>query len=91
MSLSRWLNKIAAIDKGIAVVTLLAMTSTSAAWAEDNELFTSDFAGLNEEQKVFASRALDFLSRINDMYFGRIDQMNGGSEKTSRARSTEYA
>ena len=91
MSVSNWLNKIAAIGQGIAVATMLAMTSTSAAWAEDNELFTSDFAGLNAEQKVLAERALEFLSRMNDMYFGRIDQMNGGSEKTSRARSTEYA
>jgi len=81
----------AASSKRIAVVTLLAITSASAAWAEDDELFTSDFAGLNAEQKALAERSLVFLSRMNDMYFSRIDQMNGGSAKTSRERTTEYA
>jgi coproporphyrinogen III oxidase len=91
MDIAGWLNRINAIGAALVIAILLAITSTPAALAEDDALFTSDFAGLNEEQTVLAARALEFLSRMNDMYFGRIDKMNGGSEKESRARSTEYA
>jgi coproporphyrinogen III oxidase len=59
--------------------------------AKDDTLFTSDFAGLNEEQTAFAARALDFFSRMEDMYFGRIDKMNGGNEYETRVMSTEYS
>ncbi len=91
MDIAGWLNRINAIGAALVIAILLAITSTPAALAEDDALFTSDFAGLNAEQTVLAARALEFLSRMNDMYFGRIDKMNGGSEKESRARSTEYA
>ena len=95
MFFSGWLNRITAIGAGIvvAVVVAIAITiaSTSTALAKDDTLFTSDFAGLNEEQKVLAARSLEFLSRMNDMYFGRIDKMNSGSEIQTRAMSTEYA
>ena len=91
MILAGWLNRISAIGAAMIIALLLAITPASTALAEDDELFTSDFAGLNAEQKALAERALEFLSRMNDMYFGRIDRMNGGSEKESRARSTEYA
>ena len=74
-----------------ALAILLAIASPSAALAEDDELFTSDFAGLDEEQKVLAKRSLEFLSRMNTMYFSRIDRMNGGSEKETRVYNTEYA
>ncbi|MGI9289697.1 MAG: coproporphyrinogen III oxidase [Gammaproteobacteria bacterium] len=76
---------------GIVVTILLTFASTSTALAEDDALFTSDFAGLDKEQEALARRSLEFLSRINNMYFSRIDKMNGGSEKESRFRSTEYA
>ena len=68
MFFSGWLNRITAIGAGIVVAILLAITSTSAALAEDDALFTSDFAGLNEEQTIFAARALDFFSRMEEMY-----------------------
>ncbi len=91
MFFSGWLNRITAIGAGIAVAILLTITSTSAALAEDDALFTSDFAGLNEEQTIFAARALDFFSQMENMYFGRIDKMNGGNEHETRVMSTEYA
>jgi len=91
MLFSGWLNRTAAIATGILATTLLAIAPTSVAMAEDDEIFTSDFAGLTAEQKDLAERSLEFLQRMNDMYFGRIDKMNGNSEKTSRFRSTEYA
>jgi len=91
MFFSRWLNSITAAGPRIVVACLLTIMSASAALAEDDELFTSDFAGLNEEQKALAQSSLEFLSRMNTMYFSRIDKMNGGSEKESRFRSTEYA
>ena len=91
MFFSGWLNRITAIGAGIVVAILLAITSTSAALAEDDALFTSDFAGLNEEQTIFAARALDFFSQMENMYFGRIDKMNGGNEHETRVMSTEYA
>ena len=91
MYFSGWLKRTAALAAGTAAVTLLTMAPTSIALAEDDDLFTSDFAGLSGEQKLLAERSLEFLTRMNDMYFSRIDKMNGGSAKESRARSTEYA
>jgi len=76
---------------GICAALIFAVASLSPAWAEDESLFTSDFEGLNEEQIVFAERALDFFARMEEMYFGRIDKMNGGSEIEIRTANTEYA
>ncbi len=75
---------------GMMLAILLAIASLSPAWAKDDTLFTSDFAGLNEEQSAFAARALGFFSRMEEMYFGRVDKMNGSSEHETRIRSTEY-
>ena len=91
MFFTRWLNKISAIKTAIAIDILLAIAFISPAMAEEDAPFTSDFAGLNEEQQVLAARSLEFLSRMNNMYFDRIDKMNGGSEIQTRAMSTEYA
>ena len=81
---SNWVNS-------ISIGMILAIAFLSPALAEDETLFTSDFAGLNEEQIVFAERALDFFARMEEMYFGRIDKMNGGSEIEIRTADTEYA
>ncbi len=61
MVFTGWLNRIDAIGVGMVVAILLAITSPSAALAKDDTLFTSDFAGLNEEQTAFAARAIDFF------------------------------
>ena len=87
MFFTGWSRRTKAISFGV----MFAVASLSPAAADDHDLFTSDFAGLNEEQIVFAERALDFFARMEDMYFGRIDKMNGGSEIEIRTADTEYA
>lgn len=74
-----------------ALALAYALSVNSVASAQQGDLFTSDFAGLNDEQTMFAERTLRFLSRMEDMYFGRIDKMNGGSDIEVRSVSNEYA
>ncbi len=91
MNFAKWRKAVVLIGMRMALVIVFSISLKSYAVAEEDALFASDFVGLNEEQTSFAERALEFMSRMEDMYFDRIDKMNGGSQIETRTKSTEYS
>lgn len=89
---TRCSSRMVVLGKRLLLTFWLAASFGASALADDKSLFSSDYAGLNEEQAAYAARTLEFLSRMEEMYFGRIDKMNGGSSRNeTRTANTEYA
>ena len=52
---------------------------------------SDDIEALNEEHASFAHRTLDFLDRMDTLFFDRAEELNGGLELQTKTMGTEYS
>ena len=52
---------------------------------------SNDIEALNEEHASFAHRTLDFLDRMDTLFFDRAEKLNGGLELQTKTMGTEYS
>jgi hypothetical protein len=52
---------------------------------------TNEFTGLTAEQAALANQAVEFLSEMDRLYFGRIGELNGGLRLEVLEFPNEYA
>ncbi len=66
----------------VAQFTFLGMNGSQA---------SNSLEALSEEQFAFANRFSAFLDRVDALYFGRIEELNGGLDFVIKTMSSEYS
>jgi coproporphyrinogen III oxidase len=73
------------------VFTVLIIVAQFVSPGTNESRASNSLEALSEEQLAFANRFSAFLDRVDALYFGRIEELNGGLELETRTMSSEYS
>jgi len=73
------------------VFTVLIIVAQFVSPGTNESRASNSLEALSEEQLAFANRFSAFLDRVDALYFGRIEELNGGLDFETRTMSSEYS
>jgi len=73
------------------VFTVLIIVAQFVSPGTNESRASNSLEALSEEQLAFANRFSAFLDRVDALYFGRIEELNGGLDFVTKTMSSEYS
>lgn len=73
------------------VFTVLIIVAQFVSPGTNESRASNSLEALSEEQLAFANRFSAFLDRVDALYFGRIEELNGGLDSVTKTMSSEYS